>query len=158
MSLNHVPKTIRDHCDLIAACKYVTAQTRFFQVTMERMEVLFEFDVISMIAPVPEISILDHAVLTAYANGYKVSLAHSIREIECEFVFRSKVGTLFTTKVGIESRPHFGLMTMAEREEATTGYVWRGTDQPFSAFDKAPSIMTEFDDAANDNTNVEDVA
>ena len=155
MSLNHVRKPIHNHSDLLAACQYAASQVRLFQLSMERLEAVFEIDVFSLIARVPTLSILDHEFLVSYARGYQASLAHSIVAVECEFVFRSKVGVLFSTKVGIESRPHFGMMTTAEREESTSGYAWLKTGSPFTAFTRKPGLFDKDVAAINDANSKE---
>lgn len=131
---------IKDHAALLAACQVQAGQTRLFNLNLVDLTALFDNEVFGEIASVPAISILDHAVLTAYARGYLASLVHSIRTIECEFVYRSSTGVYFSTKVGTKSKPFYGDMSATERERSTSGYVWIGTNSPFTAFSGAVAV------------------
>lgn len=134
--MNH----IKDQTALLAACQSEAGTARLFNLSQRELETSFEANVIGQITAVPGISMMDHASFTAYARGYLASLTSSIRQIECEFVYRTTAGVTFGTKVGTSSRPFYGDMTAPERASATTGYVWRGTSVAFSAFTRTGSV------------------
>lgn len=134
---------IKDHTGLLVACQRIAGQVRLFNLTQVDAVALFDLEVHSQIMEVPDLSILDHAVLTAYARGYQVSLLQSIRSVECEYVFRDAMGTLFSTKVAMSSRPFYGNMTMKARETATAGYVWKETGTPFTTFTREAESRKE---------------
>lgn len=130
------PYPIRSHCDLLAACEKVATQTRLFKLPQLRLRDLFEIEVYAQIERVPYLSILEHEFLVSYARGYQECLVQSIRAAELEFVYLSTAGVMFTTKVGMSSRPHFTAMTVKEQVEATSGFVWKDAEgfAPFSEF------------------------
>lgn len=131
---------IGDQASLVKACHDVVFQVRTFSLNVVDLNALFDVEVRGQILPIPAISILDRAVFLAYVDGFQSSLIHSIRTTECEFVYRSSLGVLFSTKVGIKDRPHFSNMTMRERETATTGYAWLGTGMQFTTFTRDQSL------------------
>lgn len=130
------PYPIRSYVPLLEACQKVAGQMRLFKLPQVRLHELFEIEVYSQIERVPYLSMLDHEFLVSYARGYQECLLENIRSIECEFVYRTTAGVMFTTKVGMSSKPHFMTMTVKEQVEATSGWVWKDAEgfAPFSEF------------------------
>jgi hypothetical protein len=130
------PYPIRSHTSLLEACEKVAAQMRLFKLPQLRLHELFEIEVYAQIERVPYLSMLDHEFLVSYARGYQECLVQSIRAAETEFVYRTTAGVMFSTKVGMSSKPHFMSMTIKEQVEATSGLVWKDAEgfAPFSEF------------------------
>ena len=122
---------ISDNDSLLKALKDVVFQVRTFSLNIVDLNALFDHDIRAQILPVPAISMMQRAVLLAHVDGYQRALIDSIRATECQFVYRSSTGALYSTKVGTKW-PHFSAMTMAMRATATTGYVWKDSGAPFS--------------------------
>lgn len=132
------PYPIHDHSTLLEACEKVATQMRLFKLPQIRLAELFEIEVYAQIERVPYLSMLEHEFLVSYARGYQECLVQSIRAAETEFVYRTKAGVMFSTKVGVSSKPHFLTMTIKEQVEASSGWVWKDAEgfAPFSEFQR----------------------